>query len=270
MNHLFRELAPISATGWDEIDEEARQQLSHFLAARRLVDFVGPLGWEHSAVSLGRAEPRDDAPFDRVTAAGRRVVPLIELRARVVLSRAELEARDRGATDIDLDPLDAACRDLALAEDHVIFEGYAEAGMEGIMVTSPHTPVPLDTDFDRYPDHVAKAVSILKQSGVGGPYAIALGPRCYRGLIEATDKGGYPTLEHVKLILGGGPVVWAPAVDGAVVLSQRGGDFELTVGQDISVAYIAHDADTVTLELQESIAFRAPGPEAAVPLRYPD
>lgn len=270
MNHLFRELAPISDKGWDEIEEEASEQLRHFLAARRVVDFSGPHGWEHSAVSLGRAESRTDSPFEEVTVAQRRVLPLIELRSRVELNRAELEARDRGAPDIDLDPLEDACKRLALAEDRIVFEGYPEAGMQGMMAASPHTAVELDTDFEHYPRHVAKAISILKLAGVGGPYAIALGPRCYRGLIESTEHGGYPTLEHVKLMLGGGPVVWAPAVNGAVVLSMRGDDFELTVGQDVSLAYIAHDADTVTLELQESIAFLPLSPEAAVPMRYPD
>ena len=77
---------------------------------------------------------------------------------------------------------------------------------------------------------------MLKAAGIGGPYAIALGPRCYEGVIETTEKGGYPLLEHLGLILGG-PVIWAPAVDGAIVLSQRGGDFALTIGQDISIAY---------------------------------
>jgi len=269
MNHLFRDLAPISDAGWQEIDEEARQQLTHFLAARRLVDFDGPKGWGFSAVSLGRADARDDSPFDHVDVAQRQVLPLVELRVRVTLDRAELAAVDRGATDIDLDPLDQACRDLAVAEDRLVFDGYPGAGVTGIIAASPHAPIPLSTDFDRYPDHVAKAVSVLKDAGVAGPYAIALGPRCYQGLVEATEHGGYPTLQHVRLILGG-PVVWAPAVDGAVVLSQRGGDFTLTVGQDASIAYLSHDADAVTLELQESVAFRASGPEAAVALRYQD
>src|SRR5690606_15020549 len=127
--------------------------------------------------------------------------------------------------------------------------------------------ITLDEQFDRYPNHVAQAVSVLKNAGVGGPYAIALGPRCYRGVIETTERGGYPILQHLSLILGG-PVVWAPAVDGAIVLSQRGGDFELTVGQDASIAYREHDSEGVRLELQESVAFLATGPEAAVTLRY--
>ena len=99
----------------------------------------------------------------------------------------------------------------------------------------------------------------LKRSGVNGPYAIALGPRCYTGVIETTERGGYPVLEHLRLITGG-PVVWAPAVDGAVVVSLRGGDFELEVGQDFSIGYLDHDAEGVTLYLEESVTFRCDQP----------
>ena len=65
-----------------------------------------------------------------------------------------------------------------------------------------------------------------------------------------------------------GPIVWAPGVDGAVVLSQRGGDFELIVGQDFSIGYLEHSASSVHLYLQESFTFRVLAPEAAVPLSY--
>ncbi len=54
MNHLMRELAPISDPAWDAIDEEASRALKHYLSARRLIDFSGPHGWEHSSTSLGR------------------------------------------------------------------------------------------------------------------------------------------------------------------------------------------------------------------------
>ena len=60
-------------------------------------------------------------------------------------------------------------------------------------------------------------------------------------MTETTEHGGYRRSEHLRQILGG-PVVWAPAVEGAVVLSQRGGDFELTVGQDFSIGYLAIDS----------------------------
>lgn len=268
MNHLFRDLAPISDAAWAEIDGDATRTLRHFLAARKLVDFKGPLGYDHSAVSLGRLEELPGDTPEGVHATRRSVLPLVELRRRFVLRRAELDAIDRGACDADLDPVVEACRAFALAEDRLVFDGFAAGDIRGIGEASPHAPVTLTEDFGRYPNHVAAAVATLKAAGIDGPYAIALGPRCYAGVIETTEKGGYPLLQHLGLILGG-PVVWAPAVDGAIVISQRGGDFELTVGQDASIGYVTHDADTVTLELQESLAFLACSPEAAVALRYP-
>ena len=57
MNDLRRELAPISDAAWREIDAEARRTLKTMLAARKLVDFMGPLGWDASAVGLGRVKP---------------------------------------------------------------------------------------------------------------------------------------------------------------------------------------------------------------------
>ncbi|MFT3851245.1 MAG: family 1 encapsulin nanocompartment shell protein [Ilumatobacteraceae bacterium] len=268
MNHLLRELAPLSDAAWAEIDTEASRTLTHFFAARKLVDFDGPLGYDVSAVSRGRLEPIGDQPAGGVTANRRQLLPIVELRRRFVLSRSEMESIDRGAPDPDLDPVIDAAKALATAEDTLVFVGNPSADIVGIGTGSPHSPVPLTDDFVKYPNVVAQAVSRLKDAGIGGPYAIALGPRCYKGVVETTEKGGYPLLQHLGLILGG-PVVWAPAVDGAIVLSQRGGDFILTVGQDASIAYKTHDADTVTLELQETATFLAATPDAAIALRYP-
>lgn len=86
-------------------------------------------------------------------------------------------------------------------------------------------------------------------------------------MIETTEDGGYPVLEHLRLILGG-PVLWAPAVDGAVVLSTRGEDFQLSCGEDLAIGYLSHGAETVELFLEESIGFRVLTPEAAVALRH--
>ena len=56
MNHLLRDIAPITDAGWEELEDEARRQLVASLAARKLVDFSGPRGWQHSATNLGRTE----------------------------------------------------------------------------------------------------------------------------------------------------------------------------------------------------------------------
>jgi uncharacterized linocin/CFP29 family protein len=266
MNHLLRELAPVSDAAWSEISDEATRTLKHFLTARRLVDFSGPHGWEHEVAPRAHIADLADAP-DGIRARVRTVQPLVEYRAEFRIPRAELDAIDRGARDADLDPARDAARTLAMAEDATVFHGNEAANVTGIAAASPHAALAIGDDYAQYPGVVARAVALLQSAGVAGPYAVALGPRCYTGVVESTELGGYPVLEHLRLITGG-PVLWAPAVDGAIVLSGRGGDFEITVGQDAALGYVDHDGDGVNLYLEESFTFQVLTPEAAVHLAY--
>lgn len=266
MNHLFRELAPVTERAWEAVEEEATRTLHGMLVARRLLQLSGPKGWEHAAEVTGRVETAA-AAGEQVDTSVRSVRPLVELRAPFELNRAELDAIDRGASNPDLDPVNEAARHLATAEDAAVFYGYEPGGIAGIASSSPHQPIAISDDYAQYPQLVAKATMELREAGVDGPYAIALGPRCYRGVIETTEMGGYPVLEHLRLILGG-PLVYAPAVNGAVVISQRGGDFEVTTGQDLSLGYRSHDADTVQLYLEETMTFGLHGPEAGIAMVY--
>jgi uncharacterized linocin/CFP29 family protein len=267
VNHLSRELAPISDEAWEQIDAEARRSLTHYLAARRLVDFKGPLGWGLSSLDIGRVEHLAALPTEGVQAARRQTLPVIEFRASFSLSRAELAAAERGASDLDLSAVIAASHSASLAEDGAIFHGYPAAAMAGIVPSSPYDAVAIGDDYSHYPEHVAKAVAVLRAAGIAGPYAMAMGARCFTGVVETTEHGGYPVFEHLRNILGS-EVIWAPAVDGAVIMSQRGGDFEITVGQDLSIGYTAADADSVHLYIEESFAFRINTPEAAIHLAH--
>lgn len=262
MNQLLRGHAPITDAGWDQLDAEARQQLAPALAARRLVDFEGPRGWSHSATNLGRATDIS-APGDALRARQRRVLPLVELRAPFAVSREELRGADRGALDLDLAGLDRAVRDVARAENVAVFHGWAEAGIVGIAEASAHGPRALGTSFAEYPGIVAWAVEVLLSAGVSGPYGLALGPDGYTGVVETTEHGGLVVFDHLRAILGG-PIVWAPGVRGAVVVSLRGGDFVFESGQDLSLGYEHHDAGSVHLYLEESFSFRVVTPDAAV------
>ncbi len=266
MSHLHRELAPISDRAWDEIDTGARRTLRTFLAVRQGVDFSGPHGWDYSADSLGRLE-RVPGPVDGVEAGIRVVQPLIELRHTFSMSKADIDDIDRGRPDPDLAMVIEAAKRAALAEDHIVFNGFKEAHITGMAEATPHPRVNIDDNYVEYPKLVARAVATLREAGIDGPYAAVLGPRCWTGVIETTESGGYPVLEHLRLILGG-PVVWGPAVDGAVVLSTRGEDFQLTCGEDMALGYVSHDARSVQLFLEESVGFRVPTPEAAVALRH--
>jgi uncharacterized linocin/CFP29 family protein len=261
VNHLLREKAPITEEGWEELDSEAKERLEPSLAARKVVDFGGPHGWDYSAANLGRITSLD--AFEGVDATRRRVLAVVELRVPFTVSRDELDDLERGAVDIDLDALDEAARKIAHAENVAVFHGWAQAGIRGIAEACKRPAVGLSEDFNAYSRHTAEAVETLLKDGIGGPYALALGPDQYTGVIQTTEHGGYPLFDHLKKILVGGPIVWAPGVRGAVVVSLRGGDFLFESGQDLSIGYDHHDADDVHLYLEESFSFRVATPEAA-------
>jgi uncharacterized linocin/CFP29 family protein len=265
VSHLLRGHAPITDAAWAMIDEEARDRLKPALAGRKLVDFEGPHGWQQSATDLGRVAPLGGEPVGGVRALQRRVLPYIELRAPFTVSRDELRDLDRGALDVDFESLDAAASRIAVAENVAIFHGLGSAGIDGLCDSSSHPRIELDDDPNRYPTHVARAVEMLLSAGIDGPYGVALSPESYTAVVETTERGGYPLLDHLRKIVGG-PLVWAPGVVGAAVVSLRGGDFSFSCGQDLSVGYDSHDSEVVNLYLEESFSFRVITPEAAVTL----
>jgi uncharacterized linocin/CFP29 family protein len=261
---LNRELAPMSGDVWKRVEQEAREVLQLHLAARRLYDFEGPLGWDHSAIDLGRVEPLSGlatgASFQR-----RVVRPMIELRVAFELDRQELDRIDRGAASVDLDPLRDAARRFAAAEDAALFEGHAEAGIPGLQSDAANPGVSLPADPLELPDAIGEALEQLRQAGVSGPYAVALGPNPYAGLMRTVGDGGYPVMKHVRQLIDR-PIVWAPSLRGGVAVSLRGGDFKLVCGRDASIGYLSHDQKQVSLYLEESFSAELSSPEAAVPL----
>lgn len=261
MDELKRECAPVCAQAWHAIDEEARATLTLTLAARKIVDFEGPLGWDASAKGLGRIEPLKTPPLQGAQASLRQVQPLVEFRVPFELSRSELDAIARGAGDADLSPVKDAAKIIACAEDRAVFHGYKDGLITGIGEAAGK-PLSLTERYEDYPNVIAAALAELRLSGINGPYAIALGPKCYTGLTESTEKG-FPVLPHVEQLIDG-PIIWAPGLDGAAVVSMRGGDYELIVGRDMAVGYLDHTPTHVSLYIEESFTFRVLSPEAAV------
>ncbi|ADJ48305.1 linocin_M18 bacteriocin protein [Amycolatopsis mediterranei S699] len=270
MNHLMRDLAPITDAGWKEVDAEAKERLQTHLAARRLVDVAGPHGWRHSATDLGRT-----ATLAPGTLAGlgegavvrqRRVLPLTEVRVPFTVSRTELDDAERGADDLEFDDLDRAAKQIAMIENRAVFHGWAAAGITGITETCPYDTPSLGDDPDAYPGVVARAVDTLRQAGIKGPYGLAITPDGYTRIVESTEHGGHLLFDHLRRVLGGGKVVRAPGLDGALIVSLDGGGFSLELGQDLAVGYSHHDAETVTLYLEESFSFRVVEPDAAITL----
>jgi uncharacterized linocin/CFP29 family protein len=266
MNNLHRELAPISNAAWAEIEEETTRTLKRYLAGRRIVDVPSPGGMALPGVGTGHLKSIP-APAEGILARQREVKPLVELRVPFELSRQAIDDVERGSDDSDWQPAKEAAKKLAVAEDQAIFNGYHEANIQGIRESISNPIEALPADVRDYPDAVAHALSQLRLVGVNGPYSVVLGADEYTALAETRDHG-YPVLEHVKRIVDGN-LIWAPAIEGAFVLTSRGGDFELNIGQDVSIGYLSHTDSSVQLYLQESFVFRVFTSEAGVVLSPP-
>jgi uncharacterized linocin/CFP29 family protein len=263
MNNLHRELAPVSDAAWEQIEEEARRTVLRYLAFRRVVDVSGPAGMELSAVGDGHTAPIA-APHDGVQARLRSAQPLVEVRIPFELDRTAIDDVDRGAQDSDWQPVKDAAKIAAFTEDRAIADGYAAAGITGLRPFSSNAAVALPEDPVDFPETVARMATQLKLAGVEGPYHLVLGADAYQALSDAVDHG-YPVAEHVARLIDG-EVIWAPAISGGVLLSSRGGDYRLQLGQDLSIGYDSHTADKVRLYFAQSFTFLPYTSEASVPL----
>jgi uncharacterized linocin/CFP29 family protein len=263
MNNLHRELAPISAAAWADLEDEARRSFKRHVAGRRVVDVPEPGGVSLSAVATGHLDTIDP-PAAGVVAHVRRSQPIVELRLPFTVDRRQVDDVERGAKDADWQPVKDAARQIAFAEDRAVFGGYPAAGIEGIRASSSNPAIPLPGEVRDYPNAVSQAVTALRLAGVGGPYTLALSAAAYTAVNETSDHG-YPIHNHIARVLDGG-IIWAPAIDGAFLLSTRGGDFELRIGQDLSIGYLSHDATSIELYFEETLTFLAYTSEASVPL----
>jgi uncharacterized linocin/CFP29 family protein len=269
MNNLHRELAPVSDAAWAGIEQEARRTFEQNVAGRRVVDVSGPDGPTAASVGTGHiAEieaPGGDA--SGITAWLRGAQQLVMLRVPFTLSRLDVDNVERGAQDSDWQPVKDAVRQVAFAEDRAIFEGYPAAGITGVRRSTSNPVLTLPAEARDYPAVISQAVSALRLAGVSGPYSLLLSADAYTMVSETSDHG-YPIREHLARVVDG-EIIWAPAIDGAFLLTGRGGDFELRLGQDLSIGYLSHDAETVQLYFQESLTFLVYTTEASVALNAP-
>ncbi len=262
---LKRNLAPILPEAWTLIDAEAARVLRLLLAGRKIVDFEGPFGWKFAAVNTGRLKLFSQGPAPDVGMGIREVQPLVEVRVPIKLSTMDLDTVARGAEGPNLESVVQAAEKVALVEDNAVFNGLVAAGIQGILESTPHPSLPLPADVLELPRVLIDAKETLRRAGVAGPYVLVLGAELHDQVYSATEEG-HPLAKRIEQQLVDRPIVRAEAVRGAALLSLRGGDYELYVGQDLSIGYAYHTKDEVELYLTESFTFRVIEPAAAVRL----
>ncbi len=261
MDLLRRELAPISPLGWNEIDAMARETLVANLSGRKFIDIDGPHGLGHACVTLGRLDVPSAQDSDTVRYGVHQVQPLVEARANFTLKTWELDNAERGAKDIQLDALVGACRDIALFEEKAIYEGFAPGSIAGLMTSVRGNELGLSLDMDAIVDAVSEGQTRLLKEGVEGDANFVVSPKIWKFLARSTPGGTLRAIVENQI---GGKVIYSELVRDALLVASRGGDLELTVGQDLAIGYHSHTATEINLFVTESFTFRVVAPEALV------
>jgi uncharacterized linocin/CFP29 family protein len=262
MEWLRRKAAPLSDKVWKEVDDISLSMFKQTVVARRIVDFDGPRGWSHVATQMGTFRPAQPVkPFGNVRLTTPDVMLLTELRSDFTLDWADIDVFERVGPALESKSIEGAARDMALAEDALVFYGTsAGAGL----LSSNETPRVNMSDWSKPGRLVAdllEAVEKLDTLGIKGPYEAVLSPHHYYSYLRQTGEGGvYPAAKQLGIVIA--KVYSSPAVDGAVLFSARGGDFLITVGGDFTVGYRAHDDKSVHLFCVETAAAQVITPEA--------
>lgn len=266
MDILKRELAPIPAAAWAEIDAQATRSLKAILSARKVVDVSGPMGTDFPGVPEGRLDYPAGRTEKGLSFGIHKVHHLVETRIPFELDIDEMDNVVRGAKDIDLSNLEQAARDIALFEESVVYHGLAEANVKGLRICSGDDCLTIGARPESQLEAIAEGITQFTSRSVEGPYAFVVGPKLWS--LMSAHLQGYPVKMQAENILGG-PVVLSPYLSGkfedeAYMISTRGGDLELIIGQDLAVGYESHTSSAVKLYFTESFTFRILEPAAVI------
>jgi len=261
MNFLRRELAPISPQGWSEIDSVATKALAANLSGRKFVDVNGPHGLDYASVPLGRLAVPEKQSATAVKYGVHQVLPLVETRADFRLPVWELDNIERGAKDLNLDVVIKASRAIASFEEKAIYDGFAAGAIVGLHQAAKSQKIKISLDVDAVVDAVSMAKEQMQKSGVGGSANLVFSPSLWNFLARCIPGGTLRSTIEGEI---GGHVIYAELVKDALLVANRGGDLELTVGQDFAIGYHSHTADEISLFITESFTFRVLAPEALI------
>lgn len=262
MDILRRAASLITPEAWAELDDRAKKVLAANLSARKFVDVEGPKGWSYSAHPTGRLDVAQKQPKDGVQYGMNRVLPLVETRHTFEMDIWELDNISRGAKDPDLSGFEKAAKEIALFEEKAVYKGLAEAGIEGLAAAAKGRSVKLGgDDAEKIVNAVSTAIFKLIGDAVEGPYALVASPKLWKAIYGTASC--YPISKHLGSLV---DKIILSSQDDSYVVSLRGGDFELVLGQDLSLGFDERNGDKVRLFFTESFTFRVITPEAVVAL----
>jgi uncharacterized linocin/CFP29 family protein len=256
MDILKKPLAPVTDEGWNQLNEEATDILTSVLSARKFVDVDGPYGLDFGAVHTGRinTDKKGDVHYGI-----NKVLPLIEVRTSFTMDIWELDNASRGAESLNWDAMEEAACKLATFEENVIYHGLKKAGVPGLKNCSQYDAAELPESTDALLNALSRQLAVFKKNGIEGPYSLVVNPDDWERLTGELD--GYPLRRQINSLLDGS-IILSPFIEETFLVSKRGDDFRLTLGQDISIGYQFHDEEKVKFYFTESFTFQCFEPAA--------
>lgn len=262
MDIFRRNLAPIAEEAWEQIEDQAKTGLVNLLSARKIIDVEGPKGWDFAGIPTGRMKITETAKNKEFSYGIRNTIPVVEPRVSFSLNIWELDNAARGAEDVELDNLMKAVEKIAAFEERAIYYGLKDAGIDGIIATAEHS-VKLPKEPVKWLNSITEGVLKMKDSAIDGPYSLVLPPAMWKTVNYFAEC--YPLMPQIQNLLGGG-VILSNYNDSGLIVSNRGGDFIMTLGNDFTLGYEHHTKKEVTLFLTESFTLQILEPLAAVKL----
>lgn len=259
MNILKKNIAPITDKAWEEIVDQASEIFKVYLTNRKFVDIEGPTGLEQGGVSTGRLILPKNQSKTGINYGLREVIPFVEIRKPFELDIWELDNIERGAKDVDLEPLENAAKEVALFEESAVFNGFKEGKIVGLNEVAEHPAVEIPENPDEFLKLIGSQVTSFRKDGVEGPYTLVIYDEIWQNLINMANR--YPIIKQLKELTKGKVIINRNSANSYLV-SERGGDFELILGQDLSIGYDGHANDKVKLYFTESFTFRVLAKEA--------
>lgn len=251
-DYMMRDAAPFSAEEWAKIDAMVVNVLKSTLVGRRFVDMVGPLGWGVETAPLNGFEQTASgwAAKDAV------YIPLKEIFADAVIRAKQLAIASGTPFTLDLGAIAIAAIEVAHAEDKVVVLGLLDAGKKNTVALGDWNV------FGSAFKAVAAATARLLNTGFDAPYALVLNPTKFAQLAGSMEQGR-EELEMVEELVKGGIFQCPVMPDNKVmIVSPRGWNFDMVVGQDAATAYVGNTGMDQCLRLFETVALRVKLPGA--------
>lgn len=261
MKFLNRETAPISSAVWGQIDSAFTPMLAQRMKLRSLVGFT-PVPFETDAIATGNLTPLSSA--EGMTVSVREPIRMVEIRYDFELPKSIVEAFKRDKPDFDDSIFKKISNRFSSVENSLILEGIKGTEMEGILKKIPRKAIHAKSTKGLI-DAVASMLAAFGAEFVEGPYKLVLSTATLIKMVTESE-GGVTVKSRLETLLGANFFIVCETIgdDKILALSQRGGDFVFYNGLDVSIGYTEEKADSYSLFLTESCAFRVLKPEAAV------